>query len=572
MDNQTPQSMDITTLKAVLSDLRKVILPSLFERTQQPEPGTIQVGLRTLQGLIWLEMSWQADAPRLVQIEPPLKAGTESTLAQQIHHVLGKMALVEIKQNGFERIVEFHLARRPGESIQRVLILEIMGRHSNLVLLDSKKKIITLGRQIRNHQSRVRPLSTGDLYISPPCLQGIVPSTKEPFERWKRRLCLLPISLKKALIESYQGISPALALQLAGEEIEFAQNLLQLPVTKVSNKQWVELYNRWCKWLVQIEHEKFNLCFDGPTPYKVWNTKNSHPSSLEKTSLSLGKYYQEILGKKKFNLLFIELQNKLNKLKGNEEKKLYEKEKLLKEISRSTVLQDEANKILSLKSPSSELIDKSQKLYRKAKKLRRSLPVVQERIAHHKQRLQSIEESKVFLNNLNSNQWEKETEKLEGLIELQQELYEYQISTTNRKETQKRINVQKKKTPKPLSIKSPGGLEIQIGRNHRQNDWISLKQSRNGDLWFHVQECPGSHVILKASNGMAEDEDLQMAADLAAYFSNAKGSLKVPVLMVPTHQLQRIPGTAPGTVKYRKSTICWGEPSKGMEHIKAKNS
>ncbi|MFM9104898.1 MAG: NFACT RNA binding domain-containing protein, partial [Cyanobium sp.] len=65
---------------------------------------------------------------------------------------------------------------------------------------------------------------------------------------------------------------------------------------------------------------------------------------------------------------------------------------------------------------------------------------------------------------------------------------------------------------------------LQVGRNHRQNEWISLRQARRGDLWFHAQECPGSHVVLKASEAAAADPDLQAAADLAAWFSRARGN------------------------------------------------
>ena len=94
------------------------------------------------------------------------------------------------------------------------------------------------------------------------------------------------------------------------------------------------------------------------------------------------------------------------------------------------------------------------------------------------------------------------------------------------------------------------------------------RKSRSGDIWFHAQECPGSHVVLKASNGIADEVDVQIAADLAAFFSRAKGNQKVPVLMVPTNNLQRIPGTPPGTLRYRQANICWGEPSRGMQYIK----
>ena len=110
---------------------------------------------------------------------------------------------------------------------------------------------------------------------------------------------------------------------------------------------------------------------------------------------------------------------------------------------------------------------------------------------------------------------------------------------------------------------------VQVGRNHRQNDWISLRQARSGDLWFHAQECPGSHVVLKASCGLAEDDDLQLATALAAHFSRARGNARVPVVMVPTDQLQRIPGAGPGTVRHRGGQIRWGEPQRVQEQLSA---
>ena len=162
--------MDLTSLRAVLNDLRPTLLPSRFEKAQQPDPSTLQLGFRTLAGMVWLELSWQADAPRLVQVPPPARIGDGSTLAQQLQHSLRQMALVELHQSGFERVVEFRFAARPGEGIRRVVVLELMGRHSNLMLLDRQRQVIALGRQVRDHQSRVRPIGTGDAYVPPPGL------------------------------------------------------------------------------------------------------------------------------------------------------------------------------------------------------------------------------------------------------------------------------------------------------------------------------------------------------------------------------------------------------------------
>ena len=252
------QIMDITSLKAVLADLRPRLVPSRFEIAQQVDSHTLQIGLRTIKSLIWLELSWNAEAPRLVEIKRPPKCGSQSTLAKQIQYGLNQLALTEIKQKGFERVVKFGFSLRPGEEIKKILIIELMGRHSNLFLTDKQKKVITIGRQIRSHHSRLRPISTGDFYAVPPKLRGIEPNSSEVFCDWKKRLSLIPINLKQSLQDNYQGISPALALQLANEKKLESEKILRINVKEIKEIDWREIYKRWISWLKSFEEE--NLC------------------------------------------------------------------------------------------------------------------------------------------------------------------------------------------------------------------------------------------------------------------------------------------------------------------------
>ena len=560
------QAMDLSSLRAVLAELRSELLPSRFEKVQQPEPHTLQLGLRTLKGLVWLEFSWRADCPRLVRIPPPSRLGSGSTLAQQLQHGLRQMALIELKQNGFERVVECGLAHRPGEPIQRTLVLEMMGRHSNLLLLDHQRQVITLGRQVRSNQSRVRPIGTGDVYVSPPPMQGMEANSKESLNHWRERLCLVPTKLRKALQQCYQGISPVLALQLADSDAQKANSLLELSVLEITDKQWQRLYQRWCQWLLCLEEDRFSLAFDGPSPYRVWDwdTNSSTSANTNGISLALGSYYRKHLDAQALNQLAKDLQKRLLQSRQREEQALDEQQRRLNETSSSSSFQQQADSMLCLPSPSKDLINQAQKLYRKAKRFRRSVPVLKERLEHHQQRLLLIEGSEMFLEDLLAANWEEQGERLIRLRELQQELDDLLISQSRNRQKRNRRNQQ---PPKPLELTTPGGLVIQVGRNHLQNDWISLRQARPGDLWFHAQECPGSHVVLKASNGLAEEIDLQLAADLAAHFSRAKGNNRVPVMMVPTSNLQRIPGAGPGTVRYREGSVYWAEPERGRKHL-----
>ena len=169
-----------------------------------------------------------------------------------------------------------------------------------------------------------------------------------------------------------------------------------------------------------------------------------------------------------------------------------------------------------------------------------------ERIDHHQQRLALIDGSEGFIEEQLDAMWQDDLDRKIGLKEIQRELDDL-LSPGDQPQSNRR---RKQNQPQPLELTSPSGILVQVGRNHRQNDWISLRQARSGDLWFHAQECPGSHVVLKSSNGLADEDDLQLATDLAAYFSRARGNSVASVVMVPTDQLQRIAGAGPGTVRH----------------------
>ena len=560
------QMMDLTALRAVLSDLRSQLIPSRFEKAQQPDSATLQLGFRSLRGMVWLELSWQADAPRLVQIPAPPRQGAGSTLAQQIQHALRQMALIGLDQQGFERVVEFQMATRPGDPVCRTIVLELMGRHSNLLLLDEERRVTALGRQVRDHQSRVRPISTGDLYVPPPPLQGHPPSLDEGFERWRDRLSLVPLPLRKALQQTYQGISPSLTQQLAGQ-------LTETPVQELLSESWEALHQNWRLWLQALQSERHQLTLESDGGYRLWNNDpdaEQVPPAVQQDGLALqlGIWYSERIEQRELARTCDELRQGLERWRSKEDQALQDQQQRLKACADSDALQQQADALLCLPSPSRDEVDEAQKLYRRARKLRRSVAVLTERIQHHESRLGMISGSEAFIDDLREASWQTMTSRIEALTDLKRELEEL-LHPMGRQERRRR---QRQHTPQPLELQSPGNLIIQVGRNHRQNDWISLRQARSGDLWFHAQECPGSHVVLKSSAGLAEEDDLQLACDLAAYFSRARGNVQVAVVMVATDQLQRIAGAAPGTVRHSGGEVRWGDPLRAEARLKRRDT
>ena len=566
--NKVPiQIMDLTTIKAVVFELKKNIVPSRFEKAQQIDSTTIQLGFRTLESLTWLEISWLAESPRIVEIPPPKKHGENSTLAKQLKHLLTNLALVEIEQTGFERIIRLNFSSRPGKGTEKELVVELMGRHSNILLLDRSKKVITLGKQIKESQSRLRPIGTGDIYTSPPSLKGIVPNLSESFDSWKNNICLVPSTFKNSLKNTYQGISPTLTLQIASNDYHEAINIINQKVTNIELKIWERIYKSWREWLLDIENNNYTISFQGPTDFIVWGKKKSEVKN-KRIGLQLSSYYSNKILEKKLNSIRERLKQELKNSKNGEIRKLEIQEFLIKNISEYMNMQNKANKILTLKSPNKKQIIEAQNLFKEAKRKKRSRESILNRIDFHKKKISDIEHCQLFLNSSIYVEGEDNRNKLDSIIELQEEVEEYILV----KKVNSKFKSNRKKVPSSniKEIQSPNGLKIQIGGNNRQNELISLRKAKKGDLWFHAQEIPGSHVVLKSSNGFIDDKDIQLAADLASLFSRARGSNLVPIIMVPIENLQRISGALPGTVRHRGGKVLWGKAERAEKYFHQK--
>ena len=546
--------MDVTTLRAVLAEWRPLLLPSRFEKAQQASPQALQIGLRSLSGNHWLELSWQAEAARLHTIPPPPRQGDGSTLAQQLQHGLKGLALIEIQQQGWERVVELGFARRPGEPVLRWLVVELMGRHSNLLLLDADRQVVALARQVKPQQSRLRPIGTGDPYQPPPPLAGEPPRLEESFASWQRRLRLVPLPLQQALRDAYQGISPALLRQL------LPYGWGELAVDSISPEQWQQLWQGWRQWLEAVQLGRFSWQLE-PAGYRCWGGSSGHTPAANPTlaiNQGLAAYFSEQLGAQVLAQQRQQLQHRLQATVERESRQASEQQALLDAVPEGEALQRRADALLSQLQPSRQCIEEAQKLYKTARKRRRSVAAITPRLELHRQRLASLEASLTYL---------EQADSLEQVSSLAAELEALLAERGQRKSAggrQSRRAGAIEGVPQPLELHTPSGLPIQIGRNHRQNEWIAFRQARRGDLWFHAQELAGSNVVLKSSERLASDADLQAAADLAAHYSRGRGNRRVPVVMVPTEELQRIPGAAPGTVRHRGGSVLWGEPQRAL--------
>ncbi len=561
-----PQTMDITSIKAVLHDLSNEILPSKFETAQQPEPNTIQIGFRGINNISWIEVCWQGDCARIIKIDRPEKQGNTSTLARQLSCGLKYMALVSIKQDKFERVIQLEFAKRPGEEISKFLIFELMGKHSNIFYLDKNQKIIALGKQIKLSQSSFRKISTGNYYSPPPPNNfKKEPNENETFEKWKENLSSFPEPLKNSLLNTYQGVSPILIKQIEHLAKLKKYDLMNKNILLIDDKYLQEIFIIWKKWINCFVNNKFYYSSFDNYFYSVWFPENKTNAQIN-LSKELSYYYDNFLKLKKIEELVKKIDSLIYKQSNIEKKNFNIQKQLLKNSENHEEYKQKADDIFLNFQINKEDVIKAQKLYKKSKKLKRSKNLIFERLSIYSEKLSRLDEFSVMLENLNSINIGTLKIKLDLLNELKEELCsEFNINTTKVNKT--RINTINKDS-NPIEINSPEGIVIQIGRNMRQNDLISFKFSKKQDLWFHAQETPGSHVILKASTKTPKEADIQISADIAAFFCKAKGNIKVPITLVKIKDLQKIKKGGLGCVSFKNSEIIWGNPTRGKEYIK----
>ena len=567
MQKGVPQIMDITSIRSVLHYLTKNILPTKFETAQQPEPNTIQLCFRGVDSQTWLEVSWNGDSPRILKINKPEKIGRESTLSKQIRYGLKYMALISIDQDDFERVIKFGFAKKPGDEISKYLIFELMGKHSNIFYLDNKHKIIAVGKQIKSSQSSFRTISTGSIYSGPPVNLKKQPREDESFQSWKDSISIVPESLKYCLINTYQGVSPILTKQLEVVSATVNSEIMEKNIDFISNSDLKEIFKNWKIWINRFKNNNFNFSTFNKDFYCVWFfDKEINCENKIDLCTSLENYYDYHLKQKKLELLEKKIEGIIFKQTNTEKKNLNIQYDLLTKSENYEVYKEKADNIFTSNEITKRDIIKGQKLYKKSKKLKRSRELIKERLSIYKTNIERLEEFTTLLENLNSLNHEKLFMRIKLLEEIMEEICnEFNINIKKQREDQKSTY---EIESSPIQVDTPTGLKLQVGRNMRQNDLISFKFSKKGDLWFHAQESPGSHVVLKSSSQVASEQDLQIAADLAALFSKAKRNIKVPINLVKIKDLQKIKNGGPGCVSFKNGEIIWGNPTRGEDYIK----
>ncbi|MBD2169455.1 NFACT family protein [Calothrix membranacea FACHB-236] len=568
------QPVDFTTLTAACSELRTYWLPSRTEQVFQRDRYTISIALRTLKQRGWLEISWHPQAARICISDPPPRVPDTFTFSQQLIHQLGGLALVGIEAIApWERVIDFQFARRPQESALYHVYVEIMGKYSNVILTDANNLIITAAHQVSQQKSSVRPIQTGQTYETPPKLTGPVPSLSESAQRWQERVSLVPGAIKRQLLKSYSGLSASLVELM----VRSANIPPETTTDSLTSEDWQRLFQQWQVWLEALQDEKFHPAWTDEG-YTVMGWGGVTPA--KDTQELLNRYYTDQLNEQVFAQLRHQLSQKLNNILAKLRLKANTFAERLQQSDRADEYRHKADLLMAnlhiweagmkeitlpdfetnlpvaiALQPDKNAVQNAQGLYKQHQKLKRARAAVEPLLAEVNGEIEYLEQVEAAIAQIEKYQT---PEDLQALEEIRDELIgqryledpEYRNRSTNEDSSS---NFHRYRTP--------SGFEVLIGRNNRQNDQLTFRVAGDYDLWFHAQEIPGSHVLLRLEPGaVPEEADLQFTANLASYYSRARQSDQVPVVYTQPKHVYKPKGAKPGIAIYKQERILWGQP------------
>jgi len=575
------QPVDFTTLTALCAELQTDWLPARLEQVYQCDRFTVALGLRTLERRGWLTLSWHPQAARLCLGDSPPRIPDTFTFSQQLRHQLGGLVLTHMGTIApWERAVDLQFARRPGEPALWHLYVEIMGNYSNVILTNADQVIVTAAHQVNAQQSSVRPILTGQPYEPPPVLTDPVPSLTESRDRWQERVSLVPGPLKRTLLKTYRGLSSALVtsmVQAAGLDLDQRTDQLR-------QSDWQRLFQSWQEWLSALEKQQFQPGWTA-TGYTVLGWGLIQP--VESVQTLVHTYYREHLQRQSFVQLRHRLQQRLNHLLTRLHAKADSFRDRLRQSDQADRSRQQADLLmahlhqwqpglrqltvpdfatgelvkLSL-DPEKNAVQNAQALYKRHQKLKRTRQAIEPLLVEVQTEVDYLEQVNMALAELTDYQ---KADDLQTLEEIRDELIQqgYLEDAEHRDRTSSK---QPDAISQPYRFVTPTGLEILVGRNNRQNDQLTFRLAADYDLWFHTQEIPGSHVLLRLQPGMpADTTDLQYAADLAAYFSQGRHSEQVPVIYTKPRYVFKPKGARPGMTVYKNERVLWGKPATGSQ-------
>ncbi|URN41489.1 MULTISPECIES: Rqc2 family fibronectin-binding protein [Peptoniphilus] len=477
--------------------------------------------------------------------------------------------ILNVNQYKMDRIVEIHVKSRDelGLFSEKSLIIELMGKHSNVILIDNeRKKIIDSLKRVNFNLSSVREILPGIIYNEEDISQGLDPCETESIVNLIKH-SEENLNLKSFFLKTFTGISPQMCEEIEFRtNIDFKKNILSLndDEIKILNKVFLDIFldikeNKFVP--IKIYREEIFKDF-----YSIDLKELSEKEKVKADSISSlleefynSKFIRDSLGskskelrravKKHIDKINRKISNQSNELKlalNREKYKVYadlisSNFHRIEKGAENVTVENFYNEMEEIEIPLDSKLDgpgNASKYYKKYSKLKNAAVYLEEQISIGKSEVEYLES---ILLNIDFAETPDEIDDL--YEELEKEGY---LKKRNKNNKKKRKDSQENY----IKLKTEDGFEIYIGRNNRQNDYLTLKKAKKNDLWFHVKDAPGSHVILKNDNRDFSNSAMMTAAKLAAKYSSLSKSQNIPVDYTFKMNVKRHPAKKPGLVSY----------------------
>lgn len=585
-------SFDGIVTKAVVRELRENLVGGRVDKIYQQEKDEILLNIHNKSINYKLVLSASSNNPRIYITNYSKKNPQAPPMFCMLlrKHLSGGIVL-NIEQYELDRVVFIDISSLDelGLPTEKRLIIEIMGKHSNIILIEkSTQKIIDSIKRVPEDISRVRQILPGFIYESPPAKDKINPlsSTKEEFLNLMEKTDKnLPVF--KFFYFNYLGFSP-----LISREICFNANLdIYRTIGSLSKDDIEELFDSFNELVTKVIKEDFTPLFitsentndiDAFYSLDINQYGSGNKTFVSSISQVLDTYYRkkdilDRISQKSQSIrksIQVKLDRALSKL-GKQKNELFEskdREKYkiyadlisanLYRISRgldSIELENFYDENLAkITIPLDRKIspsDNAQKYYKRYSKLKNAHLLLLEQIPETEAEIEYLENVLISIEN---------STEVEELDEIKDELVSEGYIKGNNEKKKKESSVSQ-----PHHYISSDGFNIYVGKNNKQNDYLTLKFARKEDLWLHVQNMPGSHAIIQREGKTIPDTTLEEAAILAAYYSKGKNGNHIPVDYTERRNVKKHKNAKTGMVIYDDfKTIIINPSREAVERIK----
>lgn len=558
-------AFDGITIANIVHELNRNLLDGRINKIAQPETDELLLTIKTPGGQRRLSISASASLPLIYLTEGNKPSPmTAPNFCMLLRKHINNGRITKIWQPKLERIIHFEIEHLDelGDLCKKELIVEIMGKHSNIIFCNEDGTIIDSIKHVSSQMSSVREVLPGRTYFIPDTMEKSDPLSVS-FAEFQRVLIEKPMPLSKAVYTSFTGISPVVA-----EEICYLSGIdSSLTPRELSEDLLTHLYRQFTLYFEEVSAGHFSptIYYHGAEPKEFSALPLTHFSQYirkEYDSISrlLEDYYAEKNTLTRIRQKSVDLRRVVQTALERNRKKYDLQAKQLRDTENREKfkvygelihtygynLEPGAKKLEALNYYTNEMItipldstktpqENALKYFEKYNKQKRTFEALTSLIEETRDDISYLESVSNALDIALSE---------DDLTQIKEELIE--SGYIRRKFTKKKVKI----TSKPFHYLSSDGYHIYVGKNNLQNEELTFHFASGNDWWFHAKGIPGSHVIVKTNGEELPDRTFEEAGKLAAYYSKNRGSEKIEIDYIEKKHVKKPKGGKPGFVVY----------------------